>query len=242
MSIGYTEVSILLPVHNGGDTILNAIESILSQTYTNWHCYIIDDGSTDNTSSLIAPYGSDSRFTILTNNKNKGICYSLNRGLFHSNSKYIARLDADDMWSSIHLELTVGYLSRNPHIDIVGTPACVTLDEYKSLPTTVPSDVLGNKDSMTLYRNIVNRNIFNHPSVVFKREPVISLGGYVEGHDGFEDWELWYKLLTPTNGMFLSVSTLYYYTGAKTKPPKQNSISYGKEFMKFKSMLKRQKR
>lgn len=118
-------VAIILPVYNTKDLVGRAIESIKSQTFTDWHCYIVNDGSTDGVDQVLSAYQADPRFTILTNDMNKGISFSLNRAIEVSKANggtpLIARIDADDMWASYHLEVLVRELERHEQLDIVGS-------------------------------------------------------------------------------------------------------------------------
>ena len=106
-------VDIIMPVYNSEKTIRNSIESILKQTYKNWCLIIIDDGSTDNTCSIINEY-SDKRIKLIKSLNNNGVAASLNIGIdnLNNDSKYVARMDSDDIMLEYRLEnhLQVLYL------------------------------------------------------------------------------------------------------------------------------------
>ena len=89
-------ISVVLPAYNVQDTIGESIDSILSQTFTDFELIIINDGSQDNTEEVIHAY-SDKRIRYYRNEKNEGLIYTLNRGLDLAQGKYIARMDADDV-------------------------------------------------------------------------------------------------------------------------------------------------
>lgn len=76
-------VSILLPVYNAESTISETIQSIINQTYKDWELYIINDGSVDKTEEIILSF-KDDRIKYLKNNKNRGLIYTLNRGLLEN--------------------------------------------------------------------------------------------------------------------------------------------------------------
>jgi len=109
-----------MPVYNAEKYLLEAMQSVLSQTYHNFEFIIINDGSTDSTLSLIQKY-IDPRILLINNTKNKGLIYSLNRGFKKARGKYIARMDADDICLKKRFEKQVKFLERNPNIDICGT-------------------------------------------------------------------------------------------------------------------------
>lgn len=97
------KVTVLMPVYNGARYLREAIDSILSQTFTDYEFLIIDDGSTDETDVIVRSY-SDRRIRYLQNDRNRGIIFTLNRSLNESVGDYIARMDADDVSLPSRLE------------------------------------------------------------------------------------------------------------------------------------------
>ena len=91
-------VSIILPCFNASKYIDVALKSILNQNYKNIEVIVIDDGSTDNTLTILEQYSKvDSRIKLFENSKNKGLIYTLNKAILLANGEYIARMDADDI-------------------------------------------------------------------------------------------------------------------------------------------------
>ena len=87
-------VSIVMPVHNGGAFLSEAIESILGQTFGDFEFIIVDDGSTDNSLAIALGYQKkDSRIEIDRHEENKGIVAARNSGLARARGKYIAWID-----------------------------------------------------------------------------------------------------------------------------------------------------
>lgn len=121
------KVCVVMPVYNGEKTINYAISSLLRQTYENWVCIIVNDGSTDNTRTILDSI-TDSRFHIYHLDSNKGRGYARDVALSHSNGKYLAYLDADDMIHKDKLKVQVKYLEENPEIVMVGC-GCITYNE-----------------------------------------------------------------------------------------------------------------
>ena len=119
-------VSVIMPVYNAEMYILDAISSVIQQTYSNWEFIIVEDCSTDNTREILAGI-KDSRIKILYNKKNSGIAYSTNKAITYSDGKYLALLDDDDMAFFDRLEIQVGYMEENDFIDILGGRT-VTMD------------------------------------------------------------------------------------------------------------------
>lgn len=112
-------VSIIIPAYNAEKYIIETINSVLNQTYSNWELIIIDDGSQDKTAELIANlYKNDSRINYYYQ-KNTGVSGARNNGLSKCKGEYIALLDADDVWEKNNLELKVNALESNKNISWV---------------------------------------------------------------------------------------------------------------------------
>lgn len=90
-------VSVIMPVYNGMPYIRYSIQSLLMQTYSDWECIIINDGSTDNTRDFLEGL-TDTRFVIYHFGRNRGRSNARQKGLDLARGKYIAMLDADDIY------------------------------------------------------------------------------------------------------------------------------------------------
>jgi glycosyltransferase involved in cell wall biosynthesis len=104
-------VAVIIPVFNGAATILEAIDSVLAQTYRDFELIVVDDGSTDSTPQILARYANRAR--IITR-PNGGISAARNSGLRVSSSELIALLDCDDAWMPGMLEKTIDALDQHP--------------------------------------------------------------------------------------------------------------------------------
>jgi len=177
-----------MTVFNGSVYLKEAIDSVLNQTYRSFEFLIIDDCSTDNSRELIKSY-KDSRIRLIENKSNIGLTRSLNFGLKQANSKYIARLDQDDIAMENRIDRQISYLKQHPHIVLLGT-WCQFIDEmgnpiaHFSPPTTHQEIV----DTFIFY------NSFMHSSVMFNRDSVLSVGGYPEDFSYSQDNALWLHL------------------------------------------------
>jgi hypothetical protein len=114
------EVSVIMPVYNAQEYLSQAIESILSQTFTNFEFIIIDDGSTDNSLNIIKTY-DDPRIVLIRNETNLKLINSLNKGISVARGKYIARMDADDISLPERLARQVEFMDQHPNIGVCGT-------------------------------------------------------------------------------------------------------------------------
>lgn len=120
--IGSIEISVVMSVYNTNkEYLVRAIESILSQTFSNFEFIIIDDKSTDGSLDILQEYEKkDARIVLIKNSQNIGLTKSLNIGLQIAKGKYVARMDADDISLPYRLEKQYEYMEKNPSISAVG--------------------------------------------------------------------------------------------------------------------------
>lgn len=155
-------VSIIIPVYNKKDTIRETIESILSQTYKNYEIIIIDDNSNDDTMSILLQYLDN--IVLIHHMENMGVSYSRNEGIAEAKGKYIAFIDADDVWVKDKLTKQVefikknkyaftytGYqfLKRNRRLKKVMVPTHITYEEALGNTTIFTSTVMFNLNILT---------------------------------------------------------------------------------------------
>ena len=107
-------VSIITPSYNSADFIDETIQSILSQTYENWEMIIVDDVSPDYSNKIIEEYiEGDRRIKLIKLKKNSGPAVARNRAIEEANGKYIAFLDADDLWHPEKLKKQMAFMNEN---------------------------------------------------------------------------------------------------------------------------------
>jgi len=100
-----TKISVVIPVYNGENTIKKALNSLISQTFTDFEAIIINDGSEDKTKEIAQKYcKKDFRFSLISYKENKGVSYARNQGLKKAKGKWISLLDADDWFANQRLE------------------------------------------------------------------------------------------------------------------------------------------
>lgn len=116
-------VSVMMPVYNGMPDIQASIKSLLLQTYSNWECIIVNDGSTDGTGQYIDSL-SDTRFVIHHFEKNKGRPYARQKALDLAQGEYIAMLDADDLIHPDKLQIQVDLLEKYSEVYLVASGIC----------------------------------------------------------------------------------------------------------------------
>ena len=112
--------TVIIPLYNKEKYIENAIKSILSQTFTDFNLLIINDCSTDASTTIASKYESD-KVQIFNHEKNAGLSASRNTGIKNANSNYITFLDADDLWQPTFLESIFQLIQNFPEARIFGT-------------------------------------------------------------------------------------------------------------------------
>lgn len=108
-------ISIMIPVYNGKDTLPSALKSLLMQSYRNWKCFIVNDGSTDGTGAYLDSL-EDERFRVIHLKENKGRPYARQVALDAAEGRYLAFLDADDLYHPLKLENQVYIMEQYPEI------------------------------------------------------------------------------------------------------------------------------
>jgi len=193
------EVSVIIPVYNHDQFIEEAIQSVLIQTFQDFEIIIINDASTDNTSIEIAKF-NDPRIKVYNLEKNSGISFSMNYGINHSIGKYIAHLNADDVFLPEKLKKQIDFLKENPNFAAVFTNVEVI---------TESGDLFS--DESHFYHNIFNQpnrnkyewlnyffykgNCLCHPSVIIHRKCLEECGFYDLRFHCMQDVETWVRLV-----------------------------------------------
>ena len=181
-------VSIIMLTYNRANYIPLAIQSVLDQTYQNWELLIQDDGSTDETSTIVARY-TDSRIRYIPDPINKGLTQKRMESLKSATGTYVAILDSDDIWSDTNkLTAQVAHLEANPLCAVVGTQ--ITLIDADGVQ--FGTNNYHQPDSEI--RNIILvRNQFAHSSVMMRKSMLDKTHGYRD-YAPSEDLDLFLQL------------------------------------------------
>ena len=180
------KVTVLMSVYNGERYLKEAIDSILTQTFTDFEFLIIDDASTDKTPDILRSY-SDPRIRIVTNQENIGLTKSLNKGLELAKGEYVARMDADDISLPDRFMEEVNYLDSNLDVAVVGTGRENVDSEGNSLEVVFPPKIVSSE-------LLLKGNQFQHSSVMFRKNIILKEGGYCESMQCCQDYYFWLKL------------------------------------------------
>lgn len=184
------KISVIMGIYNCADTLNEALDSIVYQTYTNWEVIMCDDCSSDCTVGVAQQYVNNypDKFILLKNKKNKGLNYTLNKCLKASTGDYIARMDGDDICVNIRFEKEVELLERNLEIAIVSTNM-LFFDENGVWGRT---RVISQPEK----KNFLKSTPFCHAACMVRREAYMAVDGYSIGDRllRVEDYHLWIKM------------------------------------------------
>lgn len=173
-------VSVIMPTWNRVSVINNAIDSLLNQTYTNWECLIIDDGSTDDTVKAISHYLRDPRFRLF-HQYHQNAAVARNLGLANADGEIVAYLDTDNLWLPNYLTAVVTAFVEDDSAQTVFAAQIV------KNPRNEPSFIRGEPFNYQrlLRENFIDLNVFAHRIDTYRR-----LGGFDERLDSLQDWDL----------------------------------------------------
>lgn len=184
-------VSVILPAYNCEKFIGKAIQSVLQQTFTDFELIIINDGSTDNTRSVIQTF-HDQRILYLENPGNQGLISTLNNAITYAKGKYIARMDGDDISLSERLAKQKVFLDANENITVVAsTIEFINEQEEKTGVWELDRQTITPEQ---IKKAILTQNCIAHPSVMMRSEIMKQLK-YMENQKNIEDYDLWLRLL-----------------------------------------------
>ena len=184
-------LSVIMGVYNckNIDLLKKSVQSIINQTYCDWEFIICNDGSTDNTLSILHKIAEmDDRIKIISYKENHGLAYALNMCLRESSGKFIARQDDDDESYPARFEKQIGFLTNHKEYAFVGSIA----DVYDSSGIWGTYSIAEKPDANSFLWN----NPFAHPTVMFRKEALDAVSGYrvIKATRRCEDYDLFLRL------------------------------------------------
>ena len=183
------KVSVLLSVHNGGNYLKDAVESVLRQTYCDFEFLILDDGSTDGSTEYLDGLAEqDSRVRVIRQ-QNQGLVASLNRLITESRGSLLARMDADDICTPDRFQLQVQQFEHDPDLAVLGGRIEMIDPSGKSLGEQGYPLTARESEEMLWFGCPVA-----HPAVMMRRDVVVEIGGYRDFFAHCEDYDLWLRI------------------------------------------------
>lgn len=220
------KISVILPVHNAEHYLNQAIESVLDQKEIEIQVIAIDDGSTDSSPDILDSF-DDPRLEIVQNKENRGLIYSLNKGIDLAEAPYIARMDADDICLPGRFIREYEYLESHPDVDVVSS-----LCDYIDLDgKTIRKKETRHIADENIKFHLLFGNVINHPSVMI-RKTIFDRFRYEEDYYIAEDYGLWAKIIANEKSIHIIDEPLIKYR------LHENNISQNKIRDKFASIRK----
>lgn len=184
-----TRVSVILPVYNGEPYLKDAVESILTQEFSNFELIAINDGSTDGSVEVLESF-RDSRVKIV-NQANRGLALTLRRGVEMACGEYVARQDQDDLSLPSRFTKQLAFMDAHPKCGAVGTWSVILKDGQLTHRGHSHPTGNGRMQVMSLFDSY-----FVHSSVMLRRSMVLAADSYPTAPDRNppEDFDLWSRM------------------------------------------------
>jgi len=187
-----SKISVIMGIYNCADTLGEAIDSIISQTYTNWELIMCDDGSSDNTYDVAKRYVEKypTRMKLLRHTQNMGLNKTLNDCLKEATGTFIGRMDGDDISLPKRFEREMKAFEEEPELAVVSCPM-IYFDE--------DGEWGRGKEGEKLYpqkRQLARGTVHCHAPAIIRKSVMDTVGGYTEDKMFLrvEDWNLWTKI------------------------------------------------
>jgi len=208
-------VGVIIPAYNAAGYLPFAIESVMSQTFEDWQILLVDDGSTDNTAEVVAPFAQRLGAKLkYIRQENRGLPAARNTAIRNSDAEFLALLDADDVWLPIRLEESVKALRERPQAGMAYGLVTGIDPEDRLGPPWVGnlSDVEGH-----IARQIYTRKVhLPCPTITFRRRCVDEVGMFDETMRATEDRDLWLRIALRYEVAFVPKILAYYRQSASS--------------------------
>ena len=228
--------SIVIPLYNKQNAIAATLQSVLAQTYTNYEIIVVDDGSTDESASIVeellaspksSPKGKDlnteENFPSLQGGvggrlirkANGGVCSARNRGIQEAKYDYIALLDGDDLWDEHYLEEQVKFIQDFPEAKMWGVSIAFIKHNCQTKWEQGMGD--GYRGYVENYFGTSHNDLFCSSSVVICKEVFGTVGCFDERIASSEDLDMWYRIILHYPVAFYDKVLAYYNQDAENR-------------------------
>ncbi len=206
-------VSIVIPIYNRAHLIGETLKSVINQTYSNWECIVVDDGSTDNIEELIESFKSKDpriKFYSRPSNKRKGANSCRNFGVSNSYGDFLLFLDSDDILKCNCLETRLSVFHKYPNLDFaIFSMGLIKNGLYENY--TYPNLITANRDTL-ISKFITGTLPWNMTRPFWNKSFFLKFGGFNENLDVFDDDEFNIRVLfdQTINFKFFENTDCYY--------------------------------
>lgn len=198
------KVSIIVPCYNQAEYLAETLDSVLSQTYQDWECIVVNDGSSDNTKDVAFQYVQHDCRIKYIEQTHLGPSSARNNGIKISSGDFILPLDADDIIATTYIEKAIRVFEQSPNISLVYCKAEMFGEENG------PWDLPKYNYNSFIWENCI------FCSALFKRTDYNHTNGYNYNMTiGLEDWDFWLSLLDSQSLVYQIDEVLFYYRRKK---------------------------
>ncbi len=183
-------VSVVIPTYRHRDFVLQTLETVWAQTFTDFEVIVVNDGSPDDSAQLLRPLAQSGRIRYIEQ-ENQGQAVARNRGLQEARGEFVAFLDDDDLWPPQKLARQVAELRAHPQAVLVyGHIETVPTENQAALVYTAPESPTGQVKRQFLARNW----IVTPGQTLIRATTLRELGGFDTTLWGVDDWDLYIRL------------------------------------------------
>lgn len=220
-------ISIITPAYNAEKYLAETIESVLQQTYSNWELLIVDDGSTDKTAHIIQEFLKQDNRIQYHYQPNGRQGKARNLAIKHAKGKYLAFIDADDLWTETKLEKQVAVFTQFPQVDLVYTNG-VSFEDSIDNVASEHKGMKGLINKSFMFQSMLSGKSLPNLSVMVKKECVDAINGFAEDKrlQNAEDYQLWLRLADNDCQMYGLAENLFYYRLHENQVTSQDSMAF----------------
>jgi glycosyltransferase involved in cell wall biosynthesis len=233
-------ITIIIPTYKRADKLIEAIKSVLHQTYESWELIIVDDNecvSSDriSTDNIMQKYKDNPKIIYIKHDDNKGACAARNTGINNANGKYVAFLDDDDLWFNDKLELQINLLERNKNLGFVYCNL-INID-------IVEKEINYNMKNKIFYDLLKRGAGICTSALLIKKDLLVDINGFDEALPSYQDYDLLLRLSLKCECDYVDKPLLTYEAGKGGISRNYEAKLIGKELIlkKYKKYLTEKK-
>lgn len=199
--------SVMVPCYNQAHFLVQALESLIGQSYPHWEAVVVNDGSTDDTARVMEGFAAKDPRIRCVHKENGGVGSALNRALAEAHGEWICWLSSDDLFLPEKLALHAGEINRDPALRLMQTNYLVRYEESgETAPSTIdPKSFIPPLEEQVL--RFFQINYYNGISVAVHRSVFETVGGFNEEYRYGQDYDMWLRASARFRSRFLEQAT-----------------------------------
>lgn len=225
-------ISIVIPLYNKEKSVRTTLESVRAQSYKDWECVVVDDGSTDKSLEVVEQFKiEDLRFKILSKT-NGGVCSARNAGIMAAKGEYVALLDGDDIWDKDYLAEQVKMIHDFPEAAMWGINFAETKNGklVRRLETALPDGYRGYVEKYFEMKGRIS-DLFHSSAVVIRKEVFDKVGYFDERIKYSEDVDMWWRIIAVYTIAFYDRYMVHYQQDTENRAmDKRRALRYSLPF------------